>query len=156
MAAAFRLWVRLAGWAAGLPPPYRAFQTAWIGLAAIFVVFGLLALPLVLLKSLPQVMVCLVLAGFVPGPFFVISRSLMQRLTPENLRGEIFGVQGALGTAGYPLGGILGGFVADGLNAPLAIGLSAMVCILVGVTGFFSPILRNGTHTDTQCQTTEK
>jgi MFS family permease len=114
-----------------------------IALAAIFSIFGLLVLPLLLIRSLPAAMLCLALGGFVAAPYFVIGRSLMQRLVPAHLRGEIFGVQGALGTAGYPLGGTIGGVLADFLTAPIAIGVSALSCFVVGVAGLLSPALRN-------------
>jgi hypothetical protein len=52
------------------------------------------------------------------------------------------GAQGALGTAGYPLGGTLGGLLADYLGAPLAIGLSAAGCVVLGLVGLLSPALR--------------
>ncbi len=103
-----------------------------MALAAIFVLFGLLILPLFFLA----------LGGFIAGPYFVIGRSLMQRLVPVHLRGEVFGVQGALGTAGYPLGGTVGGILADYLTAPVAIGLSALGCVAAGSAGLFSPVLR--------------
>lgn len=114
-----------------------------LALAVIFVFFGLLVLPLSFLRSLPLAMLFLVLSGFIAGPYFVIGRSLMQRLVPVHLRGEIFGIQGALGTAGYPLGGTVGGMIADYLTAPVAIGLSALSCVGVGVVGLLSPTLKN-------------
>jgi len=113
-----------------------------IALAAILVLFGVLVFPLALLKSLPAALLLLALGGFIAGPFFVIGRSLIQRLVPVHLRGQVFGVQGALGTAGYPLGGTVGGPLADTLTAPLAIGLSAASCVAVGLGGLFSPPLQ--------------
>jgi predicted MFS family arabinose efflux permease len=114
-----------------------------LALAAIFLLFGLLILPLFFIRNLPVAMLFLALGGFIAGPYFVIGRSLMQRLIPIHLRGRIFGVQGALGTAGYPLGGTVGGVLADYLTAPLAIGLSAMGCVVVGFVGLLSPVLKN-------------
>jgi MFS family permease len=113
-----------------------------LALAAILALFGLLVLPLTFLRSLPAALLCLALGGFVAAPYFVVGRSLMQRLVPAHLRGEVLGAQGALGTAGYPLGGAVGGLLADYLGAPLAIGLSALGCVAVGLVGLLSPVLR--------------
>lgn len=113
-----------------------------ITLAVIFVLFGLLVFPLVFLRSLPAAMLCLALAGFFAAPYFVIERSLVQRLVPAPLRGEIFGVRGALSISGYPLGGAVGGILLDYLRAPLVIGLSCLACMASGVAGLLSPTVR--------------
>lgn len=113
-----------------------------IMLAVIFVLFGLLVFPLTFLRSLRAAMLFLALAGVFAAPYFVIVRSLMQRLVPARLRGEIFGAQGALSISGYPLGGALGGALLDYLSAPVVIGLSCVGCMTAGLVGLLSPTLR--------------
>ena len=113
-----------------------------ITLAVIFVLFGFLVFPLAFLRSLLAAMLCLALAGFFAAPYFVIERSLVQRLVPAPLRGEIFGARGALSISGYPLGGAVGGVSLDYLSAPLVIGLSCLACMASGVAGLLSPTVR--------------
>lgn len=113
-----------------------------ITLAVIFVLFGFLVFPLVFLRSLPTAMLFLALAGFFAAPYFVIERSLVQRLVPAHLRGEIFGVRGALSISGYPLGGAVGGAFLDYVSSPVVIGVSSLTCMAVGLAGLVSPTLR--------------
>lgn len=123
-----------------------------ITLGVIFILFGLLVFPLVFLRSLSAAMLCLALAGFLAAPYFVIERSLVQRLVPARLRGEIFGVRGALSISGYPLGGAVGGVFLDHLSAPVVIGLSCLACMASGIAGLLSPTLRSIKRGDEESQ----
>jgi len=114
-----------------------------IALSAIFILSGLLLAPLVFLKILPLAMLVLALAGFASAPYYVLEQSLMQRLVPDRLRGQIFGIRSALSTCGYPLGGALGGLLLEFLAAPLVIGLAALLYVLIGMAALLSPPLQN-------------
>ena len=103
-----------------------------LALATIVVLSGLLLLSLVFLRTLPVAMLCIALAGFAAAPYYVVEQSLMQRLVPKNVQGQVFGACGALSVAGYPLGGVTGGVLMMGMAAPLIIGISAMLCIGMG------------------------
>jgi len=87
-----------------------------LALATIVVLSGLLLLSLVFLRTLPVAMLCIALAGFAAAPYYVVEQSLMQRLVPKNVQGQVFGARGALSVAGYPLGGAIGGLLCIGLG----------------------------------------
>jgi MFS family permease len=60
-----------------------------------------------------------------------LGNPLIQTMAPANLRGRIMGVY-ALATIGMTrFGGMMLGAVADQIGAPLALGLSATVCLVV-------------------------
>jgi len=48
-----------------------------------------------------------------------------------------------LSISGYPLGSAAAGFLLDLWQAPLVIGLSALVCVIIGVAGLSSATLRD-------------
>ena len=56
----------------------------------------------------------------------------MQRMVPKNIQGQVFGARGALGVAGYPLGGVTGGVLIRVMAAPIVIGISSFLCIAMG------------------------
>ena len=107
-------------------------------LAIILILSGLFLAPLVFLRLLPVAMLFMALAGFAAAPYYVVEQSLMQRLVPKNVQGQVFGARGALSVAGYPLGGVTGGVLMTLMAAPFVIGLSAFLCIAMGCTCFVS------------------
>lgn len=117
------------------PRPGVTFATIAIGWG------GLLA-PLVLLTNLPLAMLFLGLAGCAWAPYATVETSLVQRLTPAHLRGQVFGARGTITVAATPLGVLLGGVLLAKLSAPAVIGISALACIVAGVGGLCSPTLR--------------
>jgi MFS family permease len=104
--------------------------------AIILILSGLFLAPLVFLRMLPVAMLFMTLAGFAAAPYYVVEQSLMQRLVPKNVQGQVFGARGALSIAGYPLGGVTGGVLMLGMAAPLVIGVSALLCIGMGCVCF--------------------
>lgn len=109
-------------------------QLFW--LAIILILSGLFLAPLIFLRMLPMAMLFITLAGFAAAPYYVVEQSLMQRLVPKNVQGQVFGARGALSIAGYPLGGATGGVLMMGIAAPLVIGISALLCICMGCVCF--------------------
>jgi MFS family permease len=105
-------------------------------LAIILILSGLFLVPLVFLRKLLVAMLFMTLAGFAAAPYYVVEQSLMQRLVPKNVQGQVFGARGTLSIAGYPLGGITGGALMTSLAAPLVIGISALLCITMGCVCF--------------------
>ncbi len=88
-------------------------------------------------------MLCFGLAGAAWAPYGTIETSLIQRLVPEHLRGQVFGAQSTLLITAAPFGALVGGVLLDYLSAPTVIGISALTCMLVGVAGLLSTTLRN-------------
>jgi predicted MFS family arabinose efflux permease len=68
--------------------------------------------------------------------------TLLQRLVPSEIRGQVFGARHSLVVAASPLGAAIGGVLLQYLSAPLVIAISALACILAGLGGFLSPSLR--------------
>lgn len=118
------------------------FTRPGVMLALIALVWGALLLPPVFLQSLPAAVLFLCMAGFVWSPYNVTDTSLVQRLVPAHLRGQVFGVRSTFNAAGAPLGAALGGVALDHVSAPVVIGLSAVACVATGVLGLLSPTLR--------------
>jgi len=91
---------------------------------------GLLLAPLVLAHTMALAVAAVAASAFCLGPYFATERSLMQRLTPAHLRGRVSGARGALSSLGFPVGGLVGGFLLShvGVRAVvLAIGGSYIV-----------------------------
>jgi uncharacterized membrane protein YfcA len=72
-----------------------------------------------------------------------IETSVLQRLIPPAMRGQVFGARLAITTAAAPLGAVVGGFLLEYLSAPIVIGISGIACILAGVGGLLSPTMRS-------------
>ena len=113
-----------------------------VTLAGILLLSGLLLLPLIVIHMLPVAMIVIALAGCAAAPYYVVEQSLMQRLVPEQLRGQVFGARGALNIAGYPLGGAVAGLLLGVMVAPLVIGVAGLMFIVMGGTGLVSPTIR--------------
>jgi predicted MFS family arabinose efflux permease len=113
-----------------------------LSFAMILIMSGLLLIPLVFLKILLVAMLFMALAGFAAAPYYVVEQSLMQRLVPKNAQGQVFGARVALGVAGYPLGGAIGGLLMTVMAAPFVIGLSALWCIGMGLACLVSPTIQ--------------
>lgn len=111
-------------------------------LAMILIMGGLFLIPLIFLRTLPVAMLFMALAGFAAAPYYVVEQSLMQRLVPKNVQGQVFGARGALNVAGYPLGGATGGVLMAAIAAPFVIGISALLCIGLGCVCLVSSTIR--------------
>ena len=68
--------------------------------------------------------------------------TLLQRLVPAEIRGQVFGARHSLVVAAAPLEAAFGGVLLQYLSAPLVIAISGLACILAGLGGLVSPSLR--------------
>jgi MFS family permease len=98
--------------------------------------------PLMIFHSLPLALLCLALGACSWAPYVPIEASLLQRLIPPTMRGQVFGARLALTTAAAPLGTLMGGLLLQYLSSALVIGLSGIACILAGGGGLLSPTMR--------------
>ena len=55
----------------------------------ILIMSGVLLVPLVFLRTLPVAMLFMSLAGFAAAPYYDVEQSLMQRLVPKNVQGQV-------------------------------------------------------------------
>lgn len=113
-----------------------------IALPMIAVLWGALLCPLFFIRQLPPAMLFLGLAGASWAPYTPMETTLLQRLIPAEIRGQVFGARHSLVAAASPLGAALGGVLLQYLSAPLVIATSGLACILAGLVGFASPSLR--------------
>ncbi len=113
-----------------------------IALPLIAVFWGALLCPLFFIRQLPPAMLFLGLAGASWAPYTPMETSLLQRLVPAGIRGQVFGARHSLVAAAAPLGAAFGGVMLQYLSAPMVIALSGLACILAGLGGLLSPPLR--------------
>ena len=113
-----------------------------IALPMIAVLWGALLCPLFFIRQLPLAMLFLAVAGASWAPYTPMETTLLQRLVPAGIRGQVFGARHSLVVAAAPLGAALGGLLLEYLPAPLVIAISGVACILAGLGGLVSPSLR--------------
>jgi MFS family permease len=113
-----------------------------LALPAIAVLWGALLCPLFFIRQLPLAMLCLGVAGASWAPYTPMETTLLQRLVPAGIRGQVFGARHSLVVAATPLGAACGGVLLQYLPAPLVIAISGFACILAGLGGLVSPSLR--------------
>jgi len=113
-----------------------------IALPMIAVLWGGLLCPLFFIRQLPVAMVFLGVAGASWAPYTPMETSLLQRLVPAEIRGQVFGALHSLLAAAAPLGAAFGGLLLQYFSAPLVIAISGLACILAGLGGLVSPSLR--------------
>src|SRR5262245_9612050 len=113
-----------------------------IALPMIAVFWGALLLPLFFIRQLPLAMLFLGVAGASWAPYTPMETTLLQRLVPPEIRGQVFGARHSLVAAAAPLGAACGGLLLQYLSAPLVIAVSGLACILAGLAGLVSPSLR--------------
>jgi MFS family permease len=98
---------------------------------------GNLAFPLFLLLFAfsTNFALSLVLTLFIGFSFVwqnALANTLLQFVTPNELRGRVMGVYSMTFQAMFRLGGLQAGFMADWLGAPIAIGVGALASLLYG------------------------
>ena len=113
-----------------------------IALPVIAVLWGALLCPLFFIRQLPLAMVFLGMAGASWAPYTPIETTVLQRLVPAEIRGQVFGARHSLVVAASPLGAAFGGLMLQFISAPLVIAISGLACILAGLGGLLSPSLR--------------
>ncbi len=117
-----------------------------IALPMIAVLWGALLCPLFFIRQLPLAMLFLGVAGASWAPYTPMETTLLQRLVPAEIRGQVFGARHSLVVAAAPLGAAFGGVLLEYLSAPLVIAISGLACILAGLGGLVSPSLRQLQH----------
>jgi predicted MFS family arabinose efflux permease len=113
-----------------------------IALPMIAVFWGALLCPLFFIRQLPLAMLFFGVAGAAWAPYTPMETTLLQRLVPAEMRGQVFGARHSLVGAASPLGAAFGGVLLQYLSAPVVIAISGLACILAGLGGLLSPSLR--------------
>jgi predicted MFS family arabinose efflux permease len=113
-----------------------------IALPMIAVLWGALLCLLFFIRELPLAMLFLGVAGASWAPYTPMETTLLQRLVPAEVRGQVFGARHSLVAAAAPLGAAFGGVLLEYLSAPQVIAISGLACILAGLGFLVSPYLR--------------
>jgi len=113
-----------------------------IALPMIAVLWGALLCPLFFIRQLPLAMLFLGVAGASWAPYTPMETTLLQRLVPAEIRGQVFGARHSLVVAAAPLGALVGGLLLQYLAPDVVIGLSGIACVFAGVGGLLSPTIR--------------
>ncbi len=96
--------------------------------------WGLCLLPLGLGAPTPVAVAAFGVGAFVLGPYFAVTTTLVQRLTPPALLPHVFTRRGVLLGLASPLGLLAGGPLVQTVGAPGAVLVSALLTIALGVT----------------------
>jgi predicted MFS family arabinose efflux permease len=105
-------------------------------------VWGAATLPLALIGALPAALAVMLAGGLVWGPYGAIETATIQRITPPDRHGTVFGIRRGIQVAATPAGAAAGGLLLDRLPPQAVIGLAAGSCLLVGVLSLLYPPLR--------------
>jgi hypothetical protein len=81
-------------------------------------------------------------ASFLWGPYYVVERSLVQRLIPEHLRGQVMGARTAVSSLGFPLGSAAAGAVMAGASIDSAILAMTLAYIALALVPLLSGAVR--------------
>ncbi|WP_169514627.1 MFS transporter [Actinokineospora enzanensis] len=110
--------------------PMRRIAVVLIGGAPLF---GALAF----VRDLPVAVVLTGLASFLWGPYYVLERSLVQRLTPGDVRGQVMGARTAVSSLGFPLGSATAGLLLAHVSLPTAVLVMAAAYVMLGLAPLF-------------------
>lgn len=73
-----------------------------------------------------------------------LANTLLQFITPDELRGRVMGVYTMSFQTMFRLGGLQAGFIADWLGAPISVGIGAVISLLYGLfVAIHYPRVRN-------------
>jgi hypothetical protein len=108
--------------------------------------WGLVTLPLLLIRDLPAALAVMFAGGLVWGPYGAIEVLTLQAVTPPSRHGTVFGVRRAIQVAATPAGAAAGGILLARLAPPAVIGTAAGACVLAGLAGLLYPPLRRLTR----------
>lgn len=99
----------------------------------------------------------LALFGFLITSWNIVSVSLRQELTPDDMRGRIAGAARLLAWGSQPIGALVGGWVAAalGLRAPFFLAAAAFSAMLALTWGVISNHLIESARTGSQVSTRE-
>ena len=97
--------------------------------------FGLFVLGFAVAPSYPLALVSLFIMGLFSSFYLITSMSVLQLRVPDRLRGRVMGMHGITFSL-IPLGGLLGGAVAEVYDERVAVGLGATILMVI-VIGVF-------------------
>jgi predicted MFS family arabinose efflux permease len=87
-------------------------------------------------RDLVPAVLLVAVAGACWGPYFAVERTLVQRLTPEAVRGSVMGARTAISSLGFPAGSAVAGTLSAGLGPVPVVVVTAVGYLLVAATVF--------------------
>ena len=93
--------------------------------------FGIILFAFSLSRSLPLSLAVLVMTGFVLIVNTATTNTLLQTLTPDELRGRVMSVFTLAFVGMGPIGALQAGILADRIGAPTTLMVGALVCVLI-------------------------
>lgn len=107
-----------------------------------FVIVGIPFWVLAALPPLPVAVAALVFAGVAAGPLNPLIITLVQERSPERMLGRVLGVLNAIAMAAVPLGMLFAGYLLEGVGIRLTVIGIAACYLLVTLSMFLNPSLR--------------
>ena len=98
--------------------------------------FGLALMGFAGSRSLPLSILLMLLVGFCYMVEMAATNTLIQMMVPNAYRGRVMAIYAMMFLGMAPLGGLLAGFLAHHLGAPVTVALGGACCVLCG--GLFS------------------
>ena len=140
--AAVPLWFVLDG----PPPTWLLFVVAgsygflkMANWAVVQTLAGLAFLGLAAATSFPAAATTLALAGLLASPLTIWAQTIRMRLTPEEMRGRVFGVLRTLMQSTPPIGGALAGVLLGGPTVAVPVLVMSGMMAVPGLVGLATP-----------------
>jgi predicted MFS family arabinose efflux permease len=105
-------------------------------------VWGLLMLPLLVLRDPTAVIALFLVSGAVWGPYTTVETSALQRWTDPSRHGALFGLQRSLLGAAAPVGAAAGAVALQHFPAQMVLAASAAACAGAGMIALLNRDLR--------------
>jgi MFS family permease len=109
---------------------FKHMGYAWLGMQALQ---GLLIAGFAISTSFYLSLVLLFFGGITFMAVFSISFSIVQLTVPDDLRGRVVSIYMVALRGGWPLGGLVAGYMADKFTAPLAMGVNAITLTVIAL-----------------------
>lgn len=106
-------------------PRLMIFGGLWLFSAML----GLLAV----VRSLPLVMICMVLGGWGMLLYFATTNTLIQSIVSDEMRGRVMGIWAVIFGGMMPLGGLESGLLSQAVGVPWTIASGALICGAAGL-----------------------
>jgi MFS family permease len=119
----------------------RRMNEGWKIVAAM-VVFGISLSALALARDIAHAVPLLAITGMANMWFFVPSLTLVQRLTPDSLRGRVLAARGTVTAVVSVVGMLLGGFLIQRIGVVLSIFIAAMPVLVGALFGVLNTAVR--------------
>ncbi len=117
-------------------------------LAIIFSLIPLRFLVFATFAPFPALVTIYALSGLMAGPINPILNTIAYRRVPDNMRGRVFGIMSSGVLIATPMGGLIGGFIAEWLSLEMTLVAYTGIYLLATGSLFFNRHLHSAYHLD--------